>query len=249
MADTIITDGNGNYKILKNGSWVTYSGPVPGATKAKSGGGGGKLSAQTEKFLNELSTQAGAANETQRLYEQAQGDINTLRPGPNRGRFLEMAIPEEGGGVLDTLGAVVVGGPARLLGAIDQKDVDAYQRLRGLQAGNVLTRQLEQKGPQTESDAARLALTELSPNKSTQVNKSVIQTGIAKTRRAQAKAAFYRMYANKWGSLQATTPHGYTVDQIWNTMGDRLTDQILGPTNGAQGGNPEIKIISRRKVR
>lgn len=229
--------------------WEEVTDPVELRKVLGKAPGGKSLSKEDSVFLNKLSTQAGAAGETQRIYEQAGKDIATLKPGPNRGRFLQMAIPEEGGGILDTLGALVIGAPAKLTGAINDKEVEAYQRLKGLQAGNVLTRQLEQSGPQTESDAARLALTEISPSKGVDANASIIKEGTAKTRRAQAKAAFYRMYANKWGSLNAVTPHGYTVDQIWSKMSDRLTDQLLGPVGGGRSDAPKIKVISRRKVR
>ncbi len=206
--------------------------------------GGGKQSVQAQNFLNTLSQQAADAAETGVIYKRSQQDINKLNPGPNRGRFLEMATPEEGGGMLDTLGAALIGGPARLIGAITPQETDAYQRLRALQSEQVLGKQLLQKGPQTESDAARLQLTEISPSKSKAVNQSVIDSGLAKTQRVQAKSIFYTKFANRWG-LNGVAPNGMTADQLWNHTRDKITSDLAASRRGGSG----IKVISRTKVK
>lgn len=205
-----------------------------------------KMSNPDQNFLNNLSTTAASARETQRVYEQTGKDVKTLKPGPNRGRFLEIATPEEGGGFFDTLGAIAIGGPARMLGAIKPEETDAYQRLRGLQSQQVLERQLAQKGPQTESDAARLMLTEISPSKSAAVNRSIVERGSWKTKRDQAKAVFYGRFANKWG-LHGTSPHGHTADEIWAKQGDSITKMLFDKPQGGTGTG--IRVLSRTKVK
>lgn len=218
---------------------------------SKGPGGGAKMSPQAQKFLNDLSTAAQGARETGKIYDEAGKAVSTLQPGPNRGRFLEIATPEEGGGILDTLGAIVVGAPARAIGAITPEETNAYQTLRALQSSNVLTRQIEQKGPQTESDAARLMLTELSPSKSEAVNKEIVERGRHKTRREQAKAIFYTRFANKWG-LNGTSPHGHTADELWAKQGDAITRQLFEgkPILKQQPtGTSRIRVISRTKAK
>lgn len=199
------------------------------------------ISPAAQKFLLELSGQAAAAGETERTYNRAMKDVKTLKPGPYRGAFMDVAIPTEGGGILDKLGAAVVGAPARLIGALTQEEVDAYQRLKGLQSEQVLDKQILQKGPQTESDAARLMLTEISPSKSEAVNKSVIDAGKFKSQRAQAKAVFMTKWANKYG-INGVSENGNTADQVWARQGDMLTRKWLG------GGTTTIKVISKKKV-
>lgn len=241
---TIITDGNGNYKIRKGGNWVPYSGPVPGAAKA--GGAGGKLSQTNEKFFNDLRNQANDAAEARRIYEAAEKPINTFRPGPGRGRAYQIFTPEEGGGVMDTIGGVV-GAIPRAFGAFSKPETDAYQQLRGYQSEQVLRRQLEQKGPQTESDAARLALTELSPSKTREVNMEIIRRGKERAARSQARAIHYQRFAQRWG-LNGKDAQGRTADEIWSKEADKLTREIIGGLNQKKSKAGGITVISRTKV-
>lgn len=231
---------DGTVAVVQGGQLVA----VPGGARS-AGGGGKKQSAQAQKFLNDLSTQAIEAGETRKLYEQADKYLGTLKPGPYRGRFLDAAIPEENGGFFDTLGAILIGGPARLTGAVTPKEVDAYQGLKRLQSEQVLGKQLLQKGPQTESDAARLQLTELSPSKSEGLNRQIASEGITKSDRIRARSIFYNKFANLYGQ-GGTTPEGYTADQIWSHAGDRLTRSWFGKQSP---GKPSIKILSRTKVK
>jgi hypothetical protein len=225
-------------------NWVAPAGQTLNTT---GGYRNGKFSPQAQSFLNTLSQQAADAGETRRVYDRAKQDVRTLQPGPFRGKFLDMALPSEGGGILDTIGAAVVGVPAKVLGAIKPAEVDAYQHMKGLQSQQVLQAQLAQKGPQTESDAARMALTEISPNKTADVNNDVINKGIAKTDRLRAKAIFYTHFANKYG-LNGVSPHGYTADQLWASDGARITESLFGNKPAASNA-PAISILSRTKVR
>lgn len=243
MADTIISDGQGNMKILKGNEWVDYTGPPPGMSR------GSKQSPQAQAFLNTLSQQAADAGETRRVYDRAREDVHSLKPGPYRGALMQAATPEDNGGILDRLGAVVIGAPLRAIGAITPKETEAYQRLRGLQSQQVLQAQLAQKGPQTESDAARLMLTEISPSKLSSVNEDIINKGVAKTERARAKAAFYTKWANKYG-LNATNPQGQSADEIWSNAADYITNRIIhGAPRHSESGNSTIRVLSRTKVR
>jgi hypothetical protein len=225
-------------KVQWDGSnWVSIQGPTAGAGRG--------MSPTAQKFLNELSTEAAAANETSRFYDRAKNAVSTLKPGPYRGTFLDMAIPTENGGFFDKLGAVLIGGPARVTGAITPKEVDAYQTLRGLQSEQVLGKQLLQKGPQTESDAARLQLTEISPQKSTATNEQVIAQGQRKAKRVQAKSIFYSRWANKYGGPNQANPEGMTADEVWNKSADYITDRLFPPT----GSGPTIRVLSRTKAK
>lgn len=219
-------------------NWVS----VGGTTPIKKGGG----DPQTRAYLNDLSSKAADAAEAMRIYDAAEQPLKKLHPGPGRGRLMEIATPEEGGGLLDTIGGVLVGGPARALGAITPDETDAYQKIRGYQSRQVLQAQLAQKGVQSESDAARMQLTELSPSKSLDVNMDVINRGRDRARRAQARAIFYSRFANDWG-LNGVDRQGRTADQIWAQEADKLTNEILGPPKNSKSRT--ITVLSRTKVK
>lgn len=213
------TGKKGEKYTFQGGAWHMTSGP-----SARAGG----MSAQAQKFLNELQTQAQSAAETKAQYRSADASIRRLKPGPWRGAFLDAAIPEEGGGLLDRMGAVAIGGPAKLLGAVTDQDVQDFQRLKGLGSARVLEGQIAQKGPQTESDAARLALTEISPYKKPDVNAQIIRSGEAKADRALARAPFYTQWANKFG-LNGVNERGQSVEQAFQEQLTRSTSAAPPP--------------------
>lgn len=238
---------DGTIAIVKNGQLVA----VPGGAQA-AGGGGKKFSPQAQNFLNDLSKNASSAREVGRLYDRAESAIKTVKPGPYRNRLLlSPAIPEEGG-ILDAIGGAVVGGPARLIGAVTPEETSAYQTMRAIQNAAVLERQLPQKGPQTESDAARMMLADISPGKDVDANREVMEAGRRKIEREQARAIFYTQFANKYG-LHGVTPDGFTADQLWAKDSDYIVQRtVKGAPAGSwknknkQGG---IKILSRTKVK
>lgn len=232
----------------KTGQQVTFDGQnwvgVAGTAKPSGLGGGSRGAQQDIKYLNDLSTQAQSAAETRRLYQQAREHIKALNPGPGRGRFLESMISEEGGGVMDTIGGVV-GMIPRALGAITKKEIDHFQALRSIQSSQVLERQIQQKGTQTEGDAARMLRTEISPSKTWEANLDVLNRGEALARRNQAKAIFYTQFANKYG-LHGQTKEGHTADQIWARLAPALTDKLVPDIPDTASG--DIRVISKTRV-
>lgn len=245
MADgTIISDGQGHYKILKGGQWQDYTGPQPGAS---GGGSGGRSQQQDTKLLNEMSVQANDAAEVERIYRRAANDIRQFHTGPYRGRFMQMMTPDDQGGVLDTIGGVV-GAIPRAVGAITKKDTDTYQRLQSLQQYRVLGEQTRQKGVQTEGDAARIKLAEISPSKTMDANMDIINNGLARMQRVQARASFYQQWAHKYG-LHGANEQGQNVDQVWANNADAITRSMIkhNPLAPAQQGG-DIRVLSRRKV-
>ena len=217
----------GQTVVYKGGQWVAQMGAGSGVVGSPAPR---KMSPQEQKTLNELNAQAAEAREIQTQYNSAEGAIKRLKPGPFRARFLESALPDENGGVLDTLGAAIIGGPAKLLGAINPSEVSDFQRLRGLQSQRVLSEQIQQKGPQTESDAARMQMTELSPYKDESTNMAVINSGRQKTARIQQRADFYTKFANRYG-LNGTDKWGQSVEQAFNSWLARNAQQQPAAAN------------------
>lgn len=182
--------------------------------KGRTGSPTAKLSPQTQTELSALRKTSSAANQTAQEYDAARAAIKRLKPGPFRGRILDAAIPEQGGGFWDALGAGTLGTVMKVTGALPDQDVSDFQRLKGLQAQRVLTEQLPQKGPQTDSDAARLQLTEISPYKMEGVNNAVIESGMKKVASAKAQIPFYTQWTAKYG-LNGLNEQGLDVETAY----------------------------------
>jgi hypothetical protein len=177
----------------------------------------GKLSVQDNKFLNELRATSGQGGlEAETEYRNAARVIDRLGTGPVRAAMLDAFIPEDGGGFFDKVGG--------LLGApfIDRQTVDDFQTLKGLQSKRVLSSQLEQKGPQTESDAARLKLTEVSPYNTPEANRRILDAGMRKARLSSIKPDFFTKWVNQYG-LNGLDPQGRSVDAAWADVSRRAT--------------------------
>lgn len=213
-------------------AWRVISGPTPRVGRQ----GAGRLSPQEGAFLNILRDQARSGEAIERTYRRTEGANQRLRPGPWRGTFLNAAIPNEGGGILDTIGSVVVGGPARLTGAITDQNVRDYQEMERARAEGTLARQLEQRGVQTESDAARMALAELSARRTTEGNQAVIDQGIVRAQRDQAKAAYYQQWAARFGGINGTrNSRGQTVEDAWHQFGEEFRRRMFANQNQPSG--------------
>jgi hypothetical protein len=196
----------------------------------------GRLSVQDNKFLNEVRATSQAGIDARNEYMRAAGAIDRFGTGPWKARLYDAAIPQENGGFFDALGAAVIGGPARLLGGVTPQGVDDFQTLKGLQSERVLSTQIAQKGPQTESDAARMQLTEISPYKTPEANRRVINSGIRKAALGAAKADFFTKWATQYG-LNGLDDKGQTVDARWAQASKRaLTVQPRLPGRANAGG-------------
>lgn len=82
----------------------------------------------------------------------------------------------------------------------------------------VLEGQKDQAGPQTESDAARLALTGVQLGNDKLVNARILSEAMLKAQFAQRKHGFFSRWANKYGALAALDGKGRSVVDAWNTF-------------------------------
>lgn len=197
------------YPVAANGAAI-----VPNVG-GKAGGRGQSRSGQSpeeQKKLNELDVSAGDAAEIHNIYSRARGAVSRLQPGPFRGALLDATIPTEQTGPLGRVGAALLAPITRWTGAVTDQNVNDYQTIKGLQSERVQALQRMQKGVQTEGDAARYMLGDISPNKSLDVNKQIIAAGDAKASRIQGRAAFYTQWANKYG-LNGVDENGNSVEQ------------------------------------
>lgn len=204
-------------------------------------GVGKRMSVQDNKFLNETRETSQAGLSAQGEYRNAAAAIDRFGSSPWKAKLYDASLPEEGGGFGDTLGAFLVGTPARLFGAVTDDGIDDFQTLKGLQSQRVLTEQLAQKGPQTESDAARLKLTEVSPYKTLEANKRILDAGMRKATLAAIKSDFFTQWANNYG-LNGTDPKGRTVDAAWSALS---TDAQTRPLKSSGGGGRVDALVAK----
>lgn len=168
------------------------------------------MSASVSNYINGLRDQSQSASNSLTQYQRAAEVLARSKMTPTRAAQVESAIPQEGGGLTGALGALF----RRTINGVDEQEIADFQYLQGLQSGQVLDRQIEQKGPQTESDALRLKLTEISPFKSMAANAEVISDGALRSRLLSRKAPFYVAWHNKYG-MNGVDEHGRTADDVW----------------------------------
>lgn len=201
---------------------------------AESPSGGGSLSVQDNKALNEMRDGHSAALTVNRDYRETAKSIDRLNASPAYAKLLDMLIPSEGGGVMDAIG----GGIGSMV--LDDQTVSDFQNLKGLQSKRVMDAQIAQKGPQTEADAARLQLAEVSPFKTKKTNIEVMRRGMADATLAKRKLPFFQQWANQYG-LNGTDRKGRTADQAWREVADKVykTAESLGKpkAKSVAGGN------------
>lgn len=163
-----------------------------------------------QKFINDMRAQTGDTNKLLRDISGAQASVDRFGTAPGRGTLYGMGTTTDEDGPVTALAKSALGAFLP-----DEKQAD-YQRLTGLQNARVLNSQIEQKGPQTESDAIRMKLTEISPNKAPRVNAQILADAQFESMMAQRRPGFFTYWANQFGSLNALNPQGKSAEQVWN---------------------------------
>lgn len=195
-------------------------------------------------FIKGLRDQAQGASMTSRTLGNAAGAIDRLGTGPFRAKMLSAAIPEENGGFLDGLGGALFGWMP------EQQTKDDWQTLQALQNEAVLAKQVEQKGPQTDSDALRMKLASISPYKTQKANAETVGSTMIGSELLKHKPDFFNTWAAKYGSLNSMSPAGQTVDKAWDAVeADALRRYNSDPRIKAmRSGKPQPAKSSGWKV-
>lgn len=201
---TRITDGKGNYKEWSGSAWqdVRASAAAP------------ELSKQQEIELAKMRGNLGAVDNTRRLYNQVEEVVKRFGTGPYRGGVVGFLTPEPDDGIVERVIGSPLGWLAKTTGLLPEKDIADYQDLKAMQSERVAERQLEQKGVQTESDAARYKLADISPSNTIETNARIIARGRKAMDRASEKVTFYTKWANRFG-LNGLNKNGVDVNRAW----------------------------------
>ena len=163
-----------------------------------------------QAFINKMREGAGDLPGVLRDITAAQAAVDRFQPFPGKGIAYSAGTPTDDNGP-------VTGALKGLVGlALPDQSQEDYQTLSRLQNAAVLNAQLAQKGPQTESDAIRMKLSSVSPNRDVRPNAQLLAEQQYDTQMKMERPSFYTYWANQLGSTQALNSKGQTADQVWN---------------------------------
>lgn len=167
-----------------------------------------------QAFINEMRQGQGDLPSVLRDITAAQAAVDRFQPAPGRGSDYAWGVPEDN----DWPTTVVAKNAYAGLRGMPQQSKEDYQTLSALQNAQVLNAQLAQKGPQTESDAIRMKLANVSPNKDVRPNARILAEQQYDTMMKMQRAGFYENWANRLGSTHALNRQGKNADQVWNEV-------------------------------
>lgn len=170
------------------------------------------ISDRDQAFINEMRQNQGDLPGVLKDITGAQAAVDRFRPAPGRGALYKSGTATDEDGLWGTLTKGAVGM------FLPDKEQEAYQTLTGLQNQGVLNSQIAQKGPQTESDAIRMELANVSPSKDVGPNAQLLAEQQYDTMMKMQRAGFYENWANKLGSTHALNGQGKSADQVWNEV-------------------------------
>ena len=115
-------------------------------------------------------------------------------------------------------GTEAVAAGARVLGALGVEKAENFatnaQTFLASASAAVLQRQLEQKGPQTESDAQRITATGAQLGNTKEANRFVLNVAKAQFQRDIEQRAFYAKWREKNKTLEALKTHGLLAQAV-----------------------------------
>jgi hypothetical protein len=227
-------------------AWVPVTDPNEiAAAQAELSGGNNKFTAPDKTFLNEQRALSQAGRDSVTEYKNAAGAIDRFGTDAFKANIYDAAIPDETDGIFSGFRKRIVNKVGRVAGVIDDQGVDDFQTLKGLQAQRTLTAGAAQKGPQTEFDAARIALSEISPYKTMEANRRVIYNGTLKAALLARKADYYTTWANKYG-LNGLDPQGRSVEAGWEQLNKNA---MAAPMPGARRNAPAKGGAGPKRIR
>lgn len=163
-------------------------------------------------IIDRLRQQADVASRAQIELRQAAKASDRFRPSPERAANVGRAVVRED----DWLPTQLLRQGYAAVAGITPQQIEDYQNLDRYRQARVATIQQEQKGPQTESDAARYMKSTFGPDKSPRINASAVGEAMFNAKFDELRPGMYTQWANKYGSLNARNKDGLTVDEWYN---------------------------------
>lgn len=169
-----------------------------------------KTTSADMKMLTEASNEAAKARDSARNFSRAEKAVKDFGTGPVKSWIMDAITAEDGGGVLDSVGAIV-GAPVRAL--IPQRTKNAYDQLRTVSAGSALAGSEQLKGAASDADMRLLKTRGLSPYKSEAENLRIIEEAKRDAGLAQTRASFKSHWISRYGSVANPDRNGRTFEQ------------------------------------
>lgn len=163
-------------------------------------------------IIDRLRQQADIASRAQIELRQAAKASDRFGPSPERAANVGRAVVRED----DWLPTQLLRQGYAAVTGITPQQIEDYQNLDRYRQARVATIQQEQKGPQTESDAARYMKSTFGPDKSPKINASAVGEAMFNAKFDELRPGMYTQWANKYGSLNARNKDGLTVDEWYN---------------------------------
>ena len=201
------------------------------------------ISEDDAKRIDAMRQSLGDMSNTLQILGQAPAVIDRFRPGPNRSAVLKSSTPEPDDGIFSAMGA----GFNKFITGTSDQDISDYKEMLRLQNVGVLAEQQAQKGPQTESDAIRMAMAGLSTDKPAELNSRIVADNLLSGMLRQQRPDFYTKWANRNGSLGALE-NGKSVDQAWNEFTSQRQRQYQNDPRirGLNTGNRDVPRVQSR---
>lgn len=200
--------------VYKKGMWVRDTAYQPAAAQKQ------KTSADDVKYLKGLNDTASASGDFARMATQAAPAIQKFGPsgtGPLTAGFLDAITPDEGGGVMDTVGATL-GTLFRPL--ISDQTWKARDQLRSLSAQVALKGSQMMKGSSSDKDTAIMKTAGISPYKTVPENQRLVHEARYAAGLDQARSIAAARWVARNGSIAAPAKNGMTFPQFTKSVED-----------------------------
>jgi len=162
------------------------------------------------KALIAASDKAAAERDASLEYDSLRKAVSDFDTGPVKARFLDMVLPDQDGGVLDTIGATV-GLLARPF--ISDRTMAARDRLNTASAQTALEGSQMMKGSSSDKDTALMRTAGVSPYKSSGENRRILNAAQRDSGLEQTRSLLKSRWIAKFGSLANASPNGMTFEQ------------------------------------
>lgn len=188
--------------------------------------GAPEAKASDKKALQEASERSDAARRSLRLYDSVQPAIDRFDGGPTKGTFFDAIMPNEGGGIADSIGAFA-GAPIRAL--VPQQQIDDYQAINSARAERIGLRSMEQKGVMAKNDEIQFKAADISPSKTREANRGVLARSRTESILTKQRSYLESKWVSKYGSTANASPNGTTFEQALQEAQDNFSRSRQAP--------------------
>lgn len=203
-----------------------------------SSGGDAKTYAGDVAELRDASNKASAERDLTRDYGVTEKAVRDFDTGPVKARFLDMVLPDQDGGIMDTVGATV-GLLARPF--ISDKTIAARDHLNTVSAQSALVGSGQMSGSSSDKDTALMRTAGVSPYKSTTENLRIMKAAKRDSGLEQVRAGMKSLWITRFGSIANPAPNGLSFERA---LGDAEKD-FLG--QGRRAALPKPPPSALRK--